>query len=127
MFKIRYCLMYRTFTCHNIKIQVVARLLGVQVGDLIESVTTCKVSARGEVISKSNSVSESRQSVNSLAMGLYSRLFDYVVGCVNKLLSFSRVVYGESSTIGILDIFGFECLRHNNSFEQVSVKFNNKK
>ena len=52
-------------------------------------------------------------------MGLYSRLFDYIVACINKLLSFSRVVYGESSTIGILDIFGFECLSGKNSFEQV--------
>jgi myosin protein heavy chain len=103
----------------------VARLLGVQANELIESLTTCKVSARGDVISKSNSVSESRQSVNSLAMGLYSRLFDYIVSCVNKLLSFSRMVYGESSTIGILDIFGFECLENKNSFEQVIASFQN--
>jgi myosin heavy subunit len=60
------------------------------------------------------------QAVNSLAMGLYSRLFDYIVGCINKLLSFSRMVYGESMTIGILDIFGFESMIGNNSFEQVS-------
>lgn len=102
-----------------VKFQVVARLLGVQVEDLIESLTTCRVSARGDVITKSNSANESRQSVNALAMGLYSRLFDYIVSCINKLLSFSRLVYGESSTIGILDIFGFECLSGKNSFEQV--------
>jgi myosin heavy subunit len=51
----------------------VARLLGVHTGDLIETLTTCKVSARGEVISKSNNTSESRATVNALAMGLYSR------------------------------------------------------
>lgn len=60
------------------------------------------------------------QAVTSLVMGLYSRLFDYIVACINKLLSFSRVVYGESSTIGILDIFGFESLSGRNSFEQVT-------
>ena len=68
--------------------QTAARLLGVQADDLVESFTTSKVSARGEVISKANNVAESRQAVNSLAMGLYSRL---IVHSVLKWLLLSHL------------------------------------
>ena len=55
-----------------------------------------------------------------MANGLYSRLFDYIINSINKLLSYSLQVYGGVSTIGILDIFGFENML-NNSFEQLCI------
>ena len=57
---------------------------------------------------------------DALAKGLYVRLFDYVVHLINKLLSYSAKVYGESVSVGVLDIFGFENLGRN-SFEQLCV------
>ena len=59
-----------------------ARLLGVHASDLVETITTCKVSARGEVISKTNNTTESRATVNALAMGLYSRNFETLLRIV---------------------------------------------
>ena len=91
--------------------EIVAELLGVDLNDLIFSLCSSKVlifnkiflneriklllmqvTARGEIICKTNNVSEAHNAKDVLAKGLYSRLFDYVVSCINKLLSFSRMV-----------------------------------
>ena len=69
---------------------------------------------------RSNTAQEASNTRNALANGLYSRLFDYIINSINKLLSYSLQVYGGVSTIGILDIFGFENML-NNSFEQLCI------
>lgn len=100
--------------------QDIANLLGVSVNELIHALINSHIATRGEMIMKSNSIRESHATRNALAKGLYSRLFDFVVASINKLLSYSLQVYGESSSIGILDIFGFENFE-NNSLEQLCI------
>merc|ERR1719376_1535951 len=89
-------------------VDTVSRLLGVPAETLTAELTTSNLTSRGEIISKINTCQEAYSSRDSLAKGLYSRLFDYIVNNINKLLSFSLAVYGDSNTVGILDIFGFE-------------------
>lgn len=102
------------------KAATIAELLGVDVNDFILGMCTSNVAARGEVICRANSVQEAVSTCHSLSKGLYSRLFDYIVQCINKLLSYSLQVYGGCTTIGILDIFGFENM-FSNSFEQLCI------
>ncbi len=71
----------------------VAQLLGIDLNDFILALCTSTVAARGEVICRSNSVQEAVTAKDALAKGLYSRLFDYVCHCINKLLSYSLQVY----------------------------------
>lgn len=62
-----------------------------------------------------------RTACDSLAMSVYSRLFDWLVGRVNRALA------GQTGKfIGILDIFGFEIFDEN-SFEQLNINFANEK
>lgn len=67
----------------------IAELLGVDVNDFLLALCTSNVAARGEVICRANSVQEANSTRDALAKGLYSRLFDYIVHCINKLLSYS--------------------------------------
>ncbi len=59
---------------------------------------------------------------DALAKGIYSRLFDWLVGRINKMME----VYGgaRGKTIGILDIYGFEIFDQN-SFEQLCINYVN--
>ena len=65
---------------------------------------------------------KARAGCDSLAKGVYGRLFDWLVRRVNKSLE------GDASGhfIGILDIFGFEIF-DNNSFEQLCINYANEK
>lgn len=67
------------------------------------------------------STKDARTACDSLAMGIYGKLFNWMVGRVNDSL-------GDPSGrfIGILDIFGFEIF-DNNSFEQLCINYANEK
>ena len=78
------------------------------------------LNSKNKIYFRSNTAQEASNTRNALANGLYSRLFDYIINSINKLLSYSLQVYGGVSTIGILDIFGFENML-NNSFEQLCI------
>jgi myosin heavy subunit len=66
---------------------------------------------------------QASDSCKSLAKGLYSRLFSWLVQKINGSLGCSS---GATNVIGILDIFGFESNEHN-SFEQLCINFANEK
>jgi myosin heavy subunit len=55
---------------------------------------------------------------DSLAKGIYGRLFQYIVLRTNENISTEEA----TQTISVLDIFGFEIFGKN-SFEQASLKF----
>lgn len=61
---------------------------------------------------------------DALAKGLYSYLFDWLVGHLNKSLACKNAE--DKLVIGLLDIYGFEILE-NNSFEQFCINLCNEK
>jgi myosin heavy subunit len=90
---------------------------------LFEAMTTRKIQVAGEETSvplRSDQVVELQQ---ALAKALYHGLFRWIVETINRLLR----VEEASSTIGILDIFGFEDFGDLNSFEQFCINFANEK
>lgn len=79
------------------------------------------ISVRGEKSTIPLKPEDARAGCDSLAKGVYGRLFDWLVTRVNDAL---RGTSGKM--VGILDIFGFEIF-DNNSFEQLCINFCNEK
>lgn len=99
----------------------VAKLLNLEEAEL-----TKVLCYRSIVVNKQRSVipynpAAARTACDSFAMSVYSRLFDWLVGRVNRSLDGKRGKF-----IGILDIFGFEIFEEN-SFEQLNINFANEK
>ena len=57
---------------------------------------------------------------------MYSNLFDHITEAINA--GIARVQKGDKTptSIGVLDIFGFECFAVN-SFEQLCINYTNEK
>lgn len=98
----------------------IAHLLGISYKGLRSSMLHSNLITKGDTVQKINTANQSQALMNALCKGIYARLFDYVVQAINRLLSYSLQVYGESNNIGILDIFGFENL-NDNSLEQMCI------
>ncbi|OQS02165.1 myosin [Thraustotheca clavata] len=60
---------------------------------------------------------------DAFAKGIYSKLFDWLVGRINIAICSTKNV---KSHIGLLDIFGFESFDHN-GFEQLCINYANEK
>lgn len=106
------------------QIKVVSELLGIDPADLTEALTSNSVVTKGEIITRNNTVEEAVSTRDAMAKAMYGRLFDWIVNNINRLLSFCRIVYGESLAVGLLDIFGFENFEVN-SFEQLCINIAN--
>ena len=65
-----------------------------------------------------------------LSQALYSRLFDWLVGCLNAAQTNEELLRNDAEAaerfVGLLDIFGFENFEAN-SFEQLCINFTNEK
>jgi myosin V len=80
-----------------------------------------KLKTVGEIIDIKVEYDECIKNRNSLAMKLYSSLFDFIVKKINGSLKSDCDTY-----IGVLDIFGFESFKHN-SFEQFCINYTNER
>lgn len=69
-----------------------SELLGVDVCELTEALTSNSVVTRGEIISRNNTVEEAVCTRDAMAKAMYGRLFDWIVNNINRLLSFCRTV-----------------------------------
>ncbi|GFR80399.1 myosin IIIA [Elysia marginata] len=107
-------------------ITIVSELLGLDFTDVLESLTTTGMVAKGEVIIRENSSREAQNARDAMAKALYGRLFSWIVNRVSSLLKPGRVDHShdECYTTGLLDIFGFENLK-TNSFEQLCINIAN--
>ena len=80
-----------------------------------------QIAIRGEVQHMRNTVEKAYEAVEALAKAVYSNVFDDLVRRINASVGGER-----GSSIGVLDIFGFEIFEVN-SLEQLCINFANEK
>lgn len=106
-----------------------AFLLGLPANEIenkiIQRIMESKWGKTTEQIKVTLNVEQAKHTRDALSKAIYSRLFDYLVQYVNQALLVSEVKK-SSSSIGILDIYGFEIFDHN-GFEQFCINFVNEK
>lgn len=100
-----------------------AKLLQVQVGAMQSAFCSRTMKARTEVLSVPLNAEQAEDCRTALAKAMYANLFDWLVTVINKTLSNEGKC---KSTVGVLDIFGFEHFKHN-SFEQFCINYANEK
>jgi len=103
-----------------------AKLLDVSPDALLTALTTRAIETRGERIVKTLDAIAAAESRDAFAKSLYSRLFDWLVAAVNRKIGAIGGGGRTSRSIGILDIYGFECFDRN-SFEQLCINLANEK
>mmetsp|Transcript_1433 Transcript_1433/g.1965 ORF Transcript_1433/g.1965 Transcript_1433/m.1965 type:complete len:1132 (-) Transcript_1433:28-3423(-) len=102
-------------------LKTAARFLGVSESELERVLCYRSIAVRNEKNVIPLDPETARDGCDSLAKGIYGRMFDFLVKRVNESLQ-GR----DGKFIGILDIFGFEIFE-NNSFEQLCINFANEK
>ncbi|XP_047217761.1 myosin IEb [Girardinichthys multiradiatus] len=103
-----------------------AYLLGIPQDGLCSKLTSrimdSKWGGKTETISVTLNTEQACFSRDALSKALYTRLFDYLVDCINKAMQKKT----EELNIGVLDIYGFEIFQQN-GFEQFCINFVNEK
>ncbi|XP_056300622.1 myosin IEb [Pseudoliparis swirei] len=101
-------------------------LLGVPQDGLCSKLTSrmidSKWGGKSESIAVTMSTEQACFSRDALSKALHTRLFDFLVDCVNKAIQKDQ----EDFNIGVLDIYGFEIFQRN-GFEQFCINFVNEK
>lgn len=93
---------------------------------LISRTIETKAGSRAEKIDVTLNVEQADYTRDALAKGIYSRLFDYLVGVINSAMESDTPSNKSPLSIGILDIYGFEIF-DSNGFEQFCINFVNEK
>ena len=104
----------------------VANLLGLDEKGFANTLTTRKVKAGKDTVTTPLNYEQACQARDGIAKHVYSNLFDHITDAINA--GVARVKKGEKqpTSIGVLDIFGFECFAVN-SFEQLCINYTNEK
>ncbi|KAK5931509.1 hypothetical protein CesoFtcFv8_000222 [Champsocephalus esox] len=101
-------------------------LLGVPQDGLCSKLTSrvmdSKWGGKTESIAVTMSTEQACFSRDALSKAVYTRLFDYLVDCINRAIQKDQ----EEFNIGVLDIYGFEIFQRN-GFEQFCINFVNEK
>jgi myosin-5 len=105
------------------KLERTASLLGVDADAMAVALTEKVVVARGEEIRTELTPDRAVDARDALAKTIYGALFLWVVDQVNHSICWEKNDEVRSS-VGVLDIFGFECFDVN-SFEQLCINFTN--
>ncbi|GLE05065.1 hypothetical protein PINS_up014049 [Pythium insidiosum] len=116
-------------TVDNDSTQAASELLGLDLAAMEKALCMRTMRAVREVYSVPLNVEQASSSRDALAKALYAKVFDWMVVTINASLSSSHSSLSNSatiSTIGVLDIFGFESFVHN-SFEQLCINYANEK
>ncbi|XP_063693837.1 unconventional myosin-X-like isoform X2 [Bolinopsis microptera] len=104
-------------------VEKAAQFLSVNTEQLIESLTHNKREMRGEVFLSPLNEDQAIGSRDSITMAVYSHLFDWIIQRINSRIKSPKPPF---SSIGVLDIFGFENFQVNR-FEQFNINFANEK
>ena len=104
---------------------VVAQLMKVDAAGIIKAICERQITAGGnDVMQKPETADKANQCRDALSKALYSKLFDYIVKCVNTALRLKNQTV--TMQVSVLDIFGFEVFQTNH-FEQFCINFANEK
>lgn len=109
-----------------------ARLACLPEPALLQALTTRVVKTRGEEYIVRLVPDDAVSARDAVAKALYGRLFDWLVERINAGVATADPSAGlrrtkkkvEAASIGVLDIFGFECFAVN-SFEQLCINYTN--
>lgn len=99
--------------------------LGVETSALTQAIHNRRTTVNGEILWSECSVDETRHRCKALAMSLYQRLFARVVQSLNEFIGCAQVATTTTS-LNILDIFGFESLE-TNGLEQLCINYCNER
>lgn len=101
-----------------------ALLMGCSSRDLMAALSTHKIQAGKDTITKTLTLRQAIDARDALAKFIYASLFDWLVEQVNMSLEVGKRRTGRS--ISILDIYGFESFQKN-SFEQFCINYANER
>jgi len=104
-------------------VNLCGELMGVDIEKLKMALTVRVMLTRGEEIKIQLSPAKASDARDALAKTLYGAIFLWVVSQVNKCVGWEDDNEVRNS-IGVLDIFGFECFAIN-SFEQLCINYTN--
>ncbi|KAA8546249.1 hypothetical protein F0562_003012 [Nyssa sinensis] len=107
----------------NFHMQMAANLFMCDVNLLLDMLCTRSIQTREGIIVKALDCDAAVASRDALAKTVYARLFDWLVEKINRAVGQDQ---NSRIQIGVLDIYGFECFKHN-SFEQFCINFANEK
>lgn len=111
-------------TSPSIPFEELAAFLHLDATGFRTALTVRLVQTARETFSKSLNAEESLNNAQALIKWIYGALFSWIVRRVNQAHSSRADRSDIDSLVGILDIFGFEIMRHN-SFEQLCINYAN--
>ena len=101
-----------------------AQLLGIPPASLAAALTTRRMVAGGEEITRELSLDVAIENRDALAKAVYEAQFRWLVNQINEALTTGRAA--AATSLCILDIYGFECFQEN-SFEQLCINYANER
>ena len=102
-----------------------AKLIEVNTQHLISALTTRTIFAHGDFVVSKMSVVQSLDVRDAFVKGIYGRMFIWITEKINSAIHKARPTHSHFRTsIGVLDIFGFENFNIN-SFEQFCINYAN--
>mmetsp|Transcript_68386 Transcript_68386/g.142565 ORF Transcript_68386/g.142565 Transcript_68386/m.142565 type:complete len:1429 (-) Transcript_68386:617-4903(-) len=105
-------------------LQAVSQLLKLDGPAIQAGLCSRQITAGTETMTKPETAEKAVQCRDALAKALYSKLFDYIVKCVNTALRLKQNTV--TMQVSVLDIFGFEVFQQNH-FEQFCINYANEK
>ncbi|KAJ8614226.1 hypothetical protein CTAYLR_001147 [Chrysophaeum taylorii] len=99
-----------------------ARLSGLPEDALLQALTRRTVKTRAEEYVVRLVPDDAASARDAVAKALYGRLFEWLVEKINQ--GVNNTTETTIASIGVLDIFGFECFA-SNSFEQLCINYTN--
>lgn len=106
-------------------VNLCAKLLGVNETEFGKCLTNRKVKAGKDTVTTTLNANQAKSARDNISKHVYSKLFDWITEQINIGVKKSATGHKDTS-IGVLDIFGFECFKIN-SFEQLCINFTNEK
>uniref|UniRef100_A0A6S8L6F1 Myosin motor domain-containing protein n=1 Tax=Amphora coffeiformis TaxID=265554 RepID=A0A6S8L6F1_9STRA len=109
-------------TANSTHLDTACRLLGVSHEAIQEALCAYTITVQGNQIRKPQTLDASQKGLDALLKSTYAALFTYLVQRINESIQSNDATV--ESTIGVLDIFGFESFAVN-SFEQLCINYCN--